>query len=471
MSETSRYEKINKKLILSVFAAGTMCLCGIIVETALNISFPTLMKEFSVSTSEVQWLTTGFMLMTSFLVPISSFLNDRFSRRSLFLTGFFLFLAGIFMDIAARQFQLLLLGRLFQGLGMGIGMPLMFNIILSKTPLSHMGLMMGIGNLNIAAAPAIGPVFGGLITEYLSWRYIFVFLLPLLAAALAAGLYAIDKEDRHSSRSFDFFSSFLIVFIFTSLLYGLNRTGETGLRDGQVILCAIVFILSSAVFAVRTWNSASPVIRLQILKTAPFSLFLCSIGALQIASLAYSFLLPNYMQISEGASAMEAGLLLFPGALAGAVLSPVGGRLLDLWGSVKPIAIGGLCMISASLLFALFGIRTGAFWFSAFYLLYMAGIGMVLSNTITHSLASLPPASSPDGNALINTMQQVACAVGISVASAAVAASQSGFAMGTEAFAQATRWGTEHGFYIVLGSVTAAFLFQYAAFHFSKDRT
>jgi hypothetical protein len=96
---------------------------------------------------------------------------------------------------------------------------------------------------------------------------------------------------------------------------------------------------------------------------------------------------------------------------------------------------------------------------------------MVLSNTITHSLASLPPASSPDGNALINTMQQVACAVGISVASAAVAASQSGFAMGTEAFAQATRWGTEHGFYIVLGSVTAAFLFQYAAFHFSKDRT
>ena len=139
------------------------------------------------------------------------------------------------------------------------------------------------------------------------------------------------------------------MFIFTSLLYGLNRTGETGLRDGQVILCAIVFILSSAVFAVRTWNSASPVIRLQILKTVAVSLFLCSIGALQIASLAYSFLLPNYMQISEGASAMEAGLLLFPGALAGAVLSPVGGRLLDLWGSVKPIAIGGMCMISASL--------------------------------------------------------------------------------------------------------------------------
>ena len=132
MSETSRYEKINKKLILSVFAAGTMCLCGIIVETALNIAFPTLMKEFSVSTSEVQWLTTGFMLMTSFLVPISSFLNDRFSRRSLFLTGFFLFLAGIFMDIAARQFQLLLLGRLFQGLGMGIGMPLMSILFSAK---------------------------------------------------------------------------------------------------------------------------------------------------------------------------------------------------------------------------------------------------------------------------------------------------------------------------------------------------
>lgn len=468
MNGSSRYEKINKKLILSVFAAGTMCLCGIIVETALNIAFPTLMKEFSVSTSEVQWLTTGFMLMTSFLVPISSFLNDRFSRRSLFLTGFFLFLAGILMDITAPQFQMLLLGRLFQGLGMGIGMPLMFNIILSKTPLSHMGLMMGIGNLNISAAPAIGPVFGGFITEYLSWRYIFVFLLPLLAAALAAGLYAIDKEDRHSSRPFDSFSSFMIVCIFTSLLYGLNRMGETGLQDREVILCAAVFALSSVLFTVRTWRRPSPIIRLQILSAAPFSLFLCSVGALQVASLAYSFLLPNYMQISEGATAMQAGLLLFPGALAGAVLSPVGGRLLDLWGSVRPIVTGGVLMISAALLFALFGVYTGAFWFSLFYLLYMAGNGMVLSNTITNSLASLPPASSPDGNAMINTMQQVACAVGISAGSAAVAVSQKGFFIGTDAFSQATRWGTEHGFYIVLGSVAAAFLFQYAAFYFQR---
>ena len=122
-------EKLTIKQLFAILAAGLFSFCGVLIETATNITFPTLMNEFQVSTSLVQWMTTGNLLMMGILIPISSYLKRRFQTKKLFLVAGFLFSIGLIVDIFAQQFTLLLIGRLIQGAGVGVALPMMYNII------------------------------------------------------------------------------------------------------------------------------------------------------------------------------------------------------------------------------------------------------------------------------------------------------------------------------------------------------
>ena len=145
----------DARLVTSVVACGIMSFSGVVVETSMNVTFPTLMAEFSVGTSTVQWITTGYLLVLSLMIPLSSFFKRTFKLKSLFIFSACTFLAGTLLSALAPSFAVLLGGRLIQGVGTGIALPLMFNIILDQAPQSLLGTMMGVGNLITAIAPAI----------------------------------------------------------------------------------------------------------------------------------------------------------------------------------------------------------------------------------------------------------------------------------------------------------------------------
>ena len=115
--------RLDARLVLAVVAVGIMSFAGVVVETAMNIAFPALMEEFGVSTSTVQWITTGYLLVLAAIMPISSFLNRRLRTRTLFALAMAAFLAGTVMCAAAPHFTVLILGRLVQGVGTGIALP------------------------------------------------------------------------------------------------------------------------------------------------------------------------------------------------------------------------------------------------------------------------------------------------------------------------------------------------------------
>lgn len=140
---------------------------GILDETATTVTFPTLIKEFSITTDQVQWVNTLVLLVIATIVPISSQIRLRISTKKIFILGVLVFTLGLIIDILSPRFDLLLLGRAMQGVGMGIGLPLMYNIILAEVPKEKLGFMMGIGTMITACAVALGPVFGGMITDAL----------------------------------------------------------------------------------------------------------------------------------------------------------------------------------------------------------------------------------------------------------------------------------------------------------------
>ncbi len=153
--------KIPGKVYAAITATGLMSFSGVLVETAMNVAFPTLMKEFGVATNVVQWMTSIYLLVISVIVPLSAVLKSTFKTKKLFITANLLFLAGLLIDGFAPNFSLLLLGRAIQGAGTGIALPLMFNIILEQVPVDRIGTMMGFGNLITGIAPALGPTLAG----------------------------------------------------------------------------------------------------------------------------------------------------------------------------------------------------------------------------------------------------------------------------------------------------------------------
>ena len=139
--------KVPIKLTLAVVAACLVSFCGLITETAVNIAFPAVMDTFGVSTKTVQWLTTGNLLVVAMITPLSAFLQKRFKLKQLFIFGTMCFLLGTVVAIFSPNFAFLLLARLIQGVGTGVGVPIAFCIILEQIPFEKVGTYMGYGTL------------------------------------------------------------------------------------------------------------------------------------------------------------------------------------------------------------------------------------------------------------------------------------------------------------------------------------
>ena len=253
------------------------------------------------------------------------------------------YISGILCGFAAPTFMLLLLGRILEGIGTGLALPLMFNIITEQAPLKNMGVMMGIGMLVTAVAPAVGPSAGGWIAEHLGWRMIFAGLLPFLIVAFVLGISSIQQSHETEVISFDVFGWLLLTVSFIALIFVIDESGAFGLLSIPVLLAMVIFVGSLALF-VRHENSFKyqeqseaspkiPIINLEAFSEKGFVLSLFAIVALQFIILGQSYLLPNFSQLVLGAGATAAGAQMLPGCAIGAVMAPISGQILDKLGA------------------------------------------------------------------------------------------------------------------------------------------
>lgn len=412
---------------LAVLATGMMAFAGVLIETAMNVTFPTLMQEFDISTSQVQWVTTIYLLMISIVVPLSSYMIKNISRRQLFLASSLLFIAGVAVDAFAFSFLSLLLGRVLQGVATGIALPLMFNIILTKVPLEKRGMMIGIGNLTTSIAPAMGPTYGGVLTTQLDWTYIYKFLIPILIISTLIGLYAIPKEKVSKQDTINIKAVIYLSVMFTGLLMFFSY-----LENGLGWVSLIVGLISGWLF--YRSNQEKMLLNLSVFKHKMFTIYLASFLVFQILLLGVSFVLPNFIQIVQGVPASEAGIMMFPGALVGALFAPISGKILDKLGFRKPIGVG-IAVATAGWLILILIIQTGSVPLIILsHVIFMIGVGLAYSNVMTVGLSSIDNNLQNDGNAVFSTLQQFMGAISTSFVAIIVGlfqAKSSDFAQGT----------------------------------------
>lgn len=418
-------DKIPAKVFAAIVATGLMSFCGVIVETSMNIAFPTLMREFGVSTNVISWMTSIYLLAISIIVPISAILKSSYKTKNLFLTANVLFLLGLIVDAIAPSFVFLLLGRVIQGIATGIALPLMFNIILEQVSKSKIGTMMGVGNLITGAAPALGPTFGGIIINNLGWRWVFYLLIPFIIISLLLGLWGIQQKSELVKQKIDVPSFLLIAIFFSGAIYGFSNLSSGNILE---IVLPLIFVVIAAILLVRRTKSLEhPLLKLDLLKNKYFAATVLGFFLIQMISLGNAFLLPNYIQLTNNSTAMTAGLLVLPAGAVGAIMGPIGGNLLDKHGARNVTLAGFYLMISELAIFAIFSRNMSNIFIMLVYILYMGGMGMILGNVMTYALSRIDKKWVTQGNAILSTVQQFAGAVGTSVTSAIVAVSQNAF--------------------------------------------
>lgn len=412
------FQEKHSKLLSAIISIGLLSFLGIVVETALNITFPQLTKYFSIPINQVQWLTTGYMLVSTSLIPLGSFFLKRFRVVTLFRVSCLSFLVGTLIASFSNSFNLVLLGRLCQGIADGIALPLMFAVILHQVPKKKVGTFMGIGSLVIALAPAVGPIYGGIIQDTLNWHFLFIILIPMIIVTWLLGELSIEQSSPIHYVPFDVRGGIcLTIFLSTALMFIVNLTANSSSLKFNLILLGTVFF-SSLLFLLNEKNKSHKLLELALFKNKRFLQLLSAFFLLQFSSLSMSYLIPNVLQILFDQSPGLVGFLVAPAAVIDAVLSVVAGIIYDKTTPSLPI-ISGCTIIGLTFLGAnLFTPSIGGL--VLIYMLFMVGLSFSYSNIMTYSLSKLPAGLVNDGNSIYMTVQAYSGAVGIAISSSVV---------------------------------------------------
>ncbi|QGQ48690.1 DHA2 family efflux MFS transporter permease subunit [Metabacillus sediminilitoris] len=394
-------------MILGVFVA-------ILNETLLNVALSKIMDDFEIAPSTAQWLTTGYLLVIGVLIPVTAYLIQRFTTRSLFLGAMGLFTVGTFVAAIAPGIEVLLIGRLLQAAGTGLLFPLLTNVVFSIVPIEKRGSAMGTIGIVITFAPAIGPTLSGIIVEHFSWRVLFYGVLPIALIVIIFAYVKLKNVTETTNPKIDPISLLLSTLGFGGIVYGFSSSGEgnEGWSSNEVLIPIAIGVVSLVLFTWRQLKISQPLLDLRTFKYNIFRMSTLIMMIVMMAMFSAMMLLPIFLQNALGYSPLEAGLIMLPGGIVMGIMSPITGRLFDKFGA-KWLALIGLGLIANTLWqFAYITMSTQYSTIMIFNTLLMLGISMVMMPIMTNALNELPPPLYPHGTAIISTLQQVAGAVG-----------------------------------------------------------
>lgn len=405
---------VGRKEMVMVGVLLVGVLLAVLNQTLLSPALPAIMADLQVDATTVQWLTSGYSLVEAVVIPLSAYLIGRFSTRQLFISAFALFTAGSLAAAIAPNFWVLLLGRVLQAACTGMSMPMVFTVILLVFPREKRGTAMGVIGLIIGFAPAVGPSVAGLLVDSVGWRALFAIVTALSVVVIVLAVAVLKNYGDFARAPFDRLSVVLSTAGLVCLLYGLSTFASS---DNMIVTVALMVagLALCLLYVRRQLKLPEPMLQVGILGTRKYATSVIVIVIVQAALMGTGVITPLYIQGVLGFSATMSGVAMLPGALIGAFMGLVSGRLFDRFG-VRRVVIPGVivAVLGASGLVRL-GIDSGFITLTLTYTVLVVGLQFTMTPLNTWGVNSLPNSVIQHAQGVSNTLNQVAASMGTAV--------------------------------------------------------
>ena len=324
---------------------------GALDQTIVAVSMPAISAQFN-DVGLLAWVISGYMVAMTVAVPIYGKLGDLYGRRRMILTGTALFTLASLFCAMVQDMQQLVLARVLQGIGAGGMVSVSQAIIGDLVPPRERGRYQGYFSSMYALASVAGPVLGGWLTEYLSWRWVFWINLPLGLCAWWVARQALDglPVTRRQARV-DYAGAVLLILGLGSLMLGITLVGQGHGWQSTPVLgllgCALAGLL---LFVLHERRTAEPLLPLHLFGNRAAVLCWCTIFFTSFQAISLTMLMPLRYQGITGAGADAAALHLLPLAMGLPIGAYTGGRLTSLTGRYKPQILGGALLMPLAIL-------------------------------------------------------------------------------------------------------------------------
>lgn len=384
-----------------------------ISQSTMTTAYPVLMRNFQVDAGTVQWLTTGFMVAMTLVMPVSPWLLNNVTLRTLLNGIVAVFLTGTAVAMLATRFEGIIIGRLLEGLAVGALFPTFQSVILENTATAQRGVTMGVVGLVMGSALAVGPIISGVVLQWVSWRALFVLFFVILLGLIAFGQPLIQNTHVMQPSRFDWLSALSLIG-FGGVLYAISSIETLGMNWlWWAILLGSLCLLT--LFVIRQRQLAQPFLDLSVLRYRGYIPGLLLTGISYSGLIIATVIMPLFYQRVFNITPMWSGLLMVPAAVFLSQLNPRTGRLLNQIGLKKLVYIGMAMMMVGYAGLALFGTQSWVVGLLA-ALLLEGGNAFVMMPAVTAANNVLPESLVSHGTALITTMRQVIGAASVVVA-------------------------------------------------------
>ncbi|KRL86703.1 MFS family major facilitator transporter, multidrug cation symporter [Lacticaseibacillus pantheris DSM 15945 = JCM 12539 = NBRC 106106] len=402
----------HRQAFVATLLTGTFTMS--ISQSALSTAYPAFMRSFHLGASTVAWLTTGFMLVMSLMIPVSPWLLSNMKFKHLFQSVVAVFALGTLLCIWAPSFPLLMTGRLLEAVAVGIIFPSYQTVMLTITPQERRGAVMGVAGLVMGSALAVGPIISGVLLTWFPWRALFALFFIIAVAVFVVSFITIKDVMPLQPNQLDWLSVVLAA-SFPALLYVLSSATNQGMTATLGII-TVLGCMGAIWFVRRQLNQERPILQLRVFATRLFTQSVLMTGISYIALIVTTIIMPLYFQNVLHVSPLVSGLSLVPAAVGLSLLNPRAGKMLDRLGPRK-VALTGMTLIVIG--FTLMTLLVGhlPLWLAIICAMVTeAGNAFVMMPSVTAGANALPRDLIADGTAVTTTVRQLLGSLGVAVA-------------------------------------------------------
>jgi len=395
-------------LILSLFTAT-------LDNTILNVALPTLARELSATTSQLQWMVDAYVLVFAGLLLVAGALSDRYGRKLALLAGLAIFGLGSVVSAFVTTADQLILARAFMGIGAALTMPATLSIIANVFPDEERPKAIAVWSAVSGLGIVVGPILGGWLVESFTWSSIFLVNVPVVIAGMVATWFVVPESRAEKAPRLDPVGALLSVGGLVALVYGIIEVPSRGWSDPFIAgaLAAAAVLLGAFVAWER--HIPEPMLDVRLFRNMRFTAASLSVTLVMFSLMGVLFFLTQYLQGVLGLSAIETGLRFIPLAIGIVASAPVSAALTKATGAKVATAAGLVVTASSLLLLATVDVTSSDLLIQAVLLIAGFGIGVAMTPATDAIMGALPKAQAGVGSAVNDTTREIGGALGVAI--------------------------------------------------------